>query len=174
MPRRLKIDLSELEEAFEFTHDTISWYLNLETGSVLMVNEDLLEEVEQLSESAVEQGIEFEQAVRDSDLPDLEKQDLIDAANLDANLGVSFIEVPEDESRDGYRDMRDFTSTVRSARLRELLEFALEGPRPFRRFKDALKRDAVEEERWYKYENDRLRERIRDWLESEDIEPIED
>ncbi len=67
-------------------------------------------------------------------------------------------------SRDGYRDMEEFTGTVSDPRRREMLEVAIGGRGAFRRFKDVVTRWPGELERWYLSSDERRRGRARAWL----------
>lgn len=75
------------------------------------------------------------------------------------------------ESSVEYGWMAEFAATVTDARLRDLLEVALDGRGAFRRFKDVLAGDAAERERWFRFRDGRVREAMREWLEDHDIEP---
>ena len=174
MTRRLKVDMSLLEEAFENSDPETTYYLDLDTGEVVIATGDTSAAMEELAELAEEKGIDLEEAVAASSLPDWMQEDVVLAARIEAKFGVGAIVIPKDESRDAFRDMADFAETVASSGLRRRLEDALDRPRPFRRFKDAIASDADVEARWYAFEQAKLRERIRDWLAEEDIELIED
>jgi hypothetical protein len=69
----------------------------------------------------------------------------------------------------GYRWMEEFADSVRSERLRELLDLALRGKGAFRRFKDVLVAFPEDRERWFAFEAERLDEEARRWLEDNDI-----
>src|SRR5438045_5311475 len=70
--------------------------------------------------------------------------------------------------------MAEFIATVSDQRLRSRLERALDGGKPFRRFKDVLAHDPGERERWFAFKDGRLSQRVRDWLEAKEIELLED
>lgn len=82
-----------------------------------------------------------------------------------------FIPVPTADSHESYQDMVDFVDTVADAHLRQLLEVALHGSGAFRRFKDVLLGYPEERERWFAFNDRRLRERVDDWLRQEGIKP---
>jgi hypothetical protein len=69
--------------------------------------------------------------------------------------------------------MRDFALTIENPAMSDSLLSALSGGRPFRRFKDAIAHYAAEEERWYVFRDEGVRQRLLDWLTAEDIEVIE-
>ncbi len=70
-----------------------------------------------------------------------------------------------------YGWMAEFTGTVRDARLRDLLEVALDGRGAFRRFKTVLLDHPPERERWFTFRDTRLHEAAREWLAEHGIEP---
>jgi uncharacterized protein YciI len=67
------------------------------------------------------------------------------------------------DSREGYRDMLDFASEVKEARLRERLFLALDGRGAFRRFRDALAHES-QLARWHLFSGERALGRARAWL----------
>jgi hypothetical protein len=70
--------------------------------------------------------------------------------------------------------MADFIATVEDERLAELLEVAINGKGAFRRFKDVLAHYPDERERWFRFKDDRMKERALEWLESIGISPCEE
>ncbi|MDA8216494.1 MAG: hypothetical protein M0Z94_02655 [Dehalococcoidales bacterium] len=48
--RRVKVDMSELEEAFDSSPDAPTFYLDLETGEVPMVTEEMRDELDKVYE----------------------------------------------------------------------------------------------------------------------------
>jgi hypothetical protein len=68
--------------------------------------------------------------------------------------------------------MEAFIEGLRDANLQELLAVAIRGPGAFRRFKNVLADHLGERERWFAFRRARTHQRIREWLESEGIEPV--
>lgn len=81
-----------------------------------------------------------------------------------------YLPVPQIGSHEAYEIMADFVSTVDHTDLRGALIDALEGHKPFRRFKDTLGDYPHEEQQWYKFEEQAHRKVILDWLAEEGIE----
>ncbi|MBI4319963.1 MAG: hypothetical protein HY675_15850 [Chloroflexi bacterium] len=106
-------------------------------------------------------------------MPEWQKAALREADWMESGYGERFTSVPRVESAEAYRYMDDFITTVRDARLRDLLEVAIDGRGAFRRFKDVLAHNPSERERWFQFQADQLKRRILEWLEEEGIEPIE-
>ena len=131
----LKIDLDELYSAMENSSYEVEYYLDLETGEILFVSEDM-DDVETVK---MKNQIEEE----------LGRYELI----------------PKAESYEGYRDMQAFIATVEDDHLSELLEVAINGKGAFRRFKDVLLNYPEERERWFQFKDDRMKERALEWLD---------
>jgi hypothetical protein len=68
--------------------------------------------------------------------------------------------------------MGAFIGTVSNPRLRARLERAISGRGAFRYFKDVLQDYPKERERWFRFRDERLHQRVFVWLEEEGIEPI--
>ena len=98
--RRLKINLMDLEEAFESNSPEMHYYLDTETGEVLMVTDDSRQELERLREEAGPED-KLEDLLRDSELPDWQKQALAEAQRVEEDYGTRVVEVPEPDAHDG-------------------------------------------------------------------------
>ncbi len=95
------------------------------------------------------------------DLPD---DDLpVDRAELEDDS--RFVPVEPEGSDRAYRDMEEFTATVREPALLQRLQDALSGKGAFGRFKRVLAGQPAERERWFEFRNERLEARARTWLE---------
>ncbi len=173
--RRLKVDLQDVALAFEDHGSELSHYLDMETGRVVSLSDDYSE----IEEDDDELG-EDELPDDDDEGPELPSEpDWIRAeralhAEVSEGLGTRYIEIPADDRHEAYRDMEKFIDTVQDRRLQGWLARSIVGSGAFRRFKDALSGDFHERHRWFEFKNARLEARIRDWLESEEIELIED
>jgi hypothetical protein len=140
--RKLKIDLSELELAFENASWEAEYYLDRETGEIILIGSMIT------TSSGVTQQI---QNVTDKD---------------------RYLQVPHAVPRDGFRDMERFVETVKDVGLHQALSVAVNGKGAFRRFKDVLHDYPQERERWFRFQADRVQQRVLEWLDSEDIEPL--
>ena len=74
----------------------------------------------------------------------------------------AWLTVEPQGSRDGYRDMQAFVSTVADDSLAGRLHRALQGRGAFARFRDAL--PDAERSRWRVFSDERVRGRARAWL----------
>ena len=68
-------------------------------------------------------------------------------------------------SDEGYRDMEDFIGRVDNPEgPTDRLGIAIDGRGAFRRFKDTISRWPDDQERWYRFSDERRRGRARQWL----------
>ncbi|MFP4038026.1 MAG: UPF0158 family protein [Desulfobacteraceae bacterium] len=142
--KTLAIDLDELCQAMEDASYENEYYLDLETGEILFLSDYIDEE----ETDRLRKGLDED--------PDRYEQ------------------VPSVDSREGYKDMEDFIETVEDEHLAELLEVAIDGRGAFRRFKDVLLNYPEERERWFRFKDERMRERVLEWLEEISIDVSED
>jgi Uncharacterised protein family (UPF0158) len=140
----IPIDLQDLCIALESHFDDSAWYLDRQTGDLILLSED----------------------VDDDDLP-------APREDIEEDESGRFLLVEPQDSREGYRDMDSFIASIADPHLRGLLEVAISGKGAFRRFKDVLARAPGERERWFAYSGERQRERAREWLASEGIAFVE-
>ena len=94
-------------------------------------------------------------------------------SRLAANTG-GFIKIEPASSREQYRWMERFVSSVEDEALRDRLLIAIDGKGAFRRFKDVLLSFPVERERWFNYRADLLHNHINRWFEGrgDDCDPV--
>jgi Uncharacterised protein family (UPF0158) len=171
--RRLKVDLDEVKYAMDSAFDSISNYLDLETGEVVSVTDETRQQLEALFEMTAAETLEaIQEAIQGEQVPDWQKALLHDAALVEFGFNTRFVEIPPADSRAGYDDMEAFIETVSQQHLRELLQVAIRGKGAFRRFKDVLATYPQERERWFQFHDERLFQRALDWLETEGISPV--
>jgi hypothetical protein len=151
--KKLDIDWPELQFASDSSFGEASCYLDRETGTVVTVTED------------IRAAADHEEHAEGFDPQLLEAVRAIDGGS------ERYLPIPDQDSREGHRDMEKFIGTVRDQRLAELLEVAIAGRGAFRRFKDVLAGSTAERERWFAWRDGRQRERILDWLAAEGIAP---
>jgi hypothetical protein len=83
----------------------------------------------------------------------------------------SYVRIEPASSREQYRWMERFVSSVAEEPLRERLIISIDGKGAFRRFKDVLLAYPAERERWFSYRADLLHWHVHNWLDSNHIEP---
>lgn len=111
---------------------------------------------------------------------DLENGDLLsivdgepDAAARRAKVAATpgrYLRIDPASSREQYRWMERFVSSVADPPLRERLLIAIDGKGAFRRFKDVLLAFPAERERWFVYRSEVLHFHIQTWVEHTKIE----
>lgn len=80
-----------------------------------------------------------------------------------------YVRLTPASSREQYRWMERFVSSVEDEALRERLILAIDGKGAFRRFKDVLLSYPVERDRWFEYRSTLLRIYITEWLDARDL-----
>ena len=144
--KKLRINLDELCNAIEDGSLENDYFLDLETGEIIFVSVYMDDEDEATRKLKDRIEEEFDR----------------------------YEQIPKVESHEGYEDMVGFIATVENERLAELLEVAINGKGAFRRFKDVLLNYPEESERWFKFKDDRMEERAREWLDDIDVSLIEE
>jgi hypothetical protein len=170
--REVKLGLKELTAAIDDGGPLATFYLDLETGEIPCITDELRSQMELISESYDDeqsQTLDWERAFEEEETPDWEREALKQADEIDAGLGERFLEIPYRTSDEGFREMQAFVDTVPDPNLQELLGNALTGRHVFRRFKDTLADYPAELEHWYQFREARLRHQALDWLEEEGI-----
>ncbi len=147
MPR-IRVDIDELAVAAS-DHDS-EWVLDLETGKTLMT--------EWIRDPGLhgDLGLDLDEAGEGEDPDD-------ELGALDPLDSGRFVGIEPVASHEGFRWMEDFASAQQD-RVRERLLDALDRPRPFRRFKDALHEFPQVRDAWYRYEEEKLRAHVREWV----------
>jgi len=165
----MDIDYSTLEAAFQNSSYDRTYWLNRETGEVLVADDWSESEARQLA------------SPYDTDDPDIrlawcvlwgdgelgaegpaesrKEQEMVE------DIMAPMIPIPQANSHDDYNLMVEFAATVRDRHLRDMLEVALDGRGAFRRVRNVLARYPKERERWFKFRDEDLRRRIDAWLE---------
>lgn len=154
--RKLEINWTELSAAFQSGFPEMEHYLDLETGKVLLITQEVKWYLKE---------------PLDAELHGWQQQMLQDARRIEEGYGTRYISIPQQESREGYRDMERFIATVQDQHLQDQLWRAIQGRGAFRRFKDALLEYPDERERWFAFSERCVHERMLAWLESKGIEP---
>jgi hypothetical protein len=140
---QVQADLKEICILFEDSSIEHRGYLDVKTGEIIQIFDDIMD-------------------------PD-EKEFLEDKVN---EGGERYITIPYSRSHEGYQDMEDFIETVNSGKLKEKLYKAITRKGAFRQFKDVLNSYPKERERWFKFKDEMVMERVNEWLEDKGIEII--
>jgi hypothetical protein len=138
-----KQQFQEIVDTYDMNIEGIEFFLNIETGEVVTLRT-------------------FDREEEDEELSEL----------IDENYEIYF-QIPERDSREGFTDMVDFAETVEDKQLQAALMDILSGGRKiFRRFKDELSSDREQLQRYYRFVEERNRQRVADWLESIGVKVI--
>jgi hypothetical protein len=86
----------------------------------------------------------------------------------------NYVRVEPASSREQYRWMEKFVSSVADEPLRDRLIISIDGKGAFRRFKDVLLAYPAERERWFSYRADLLHWHIHHWLRESELSAITD
>jgi hypothetical protein len=159
--RHLPVDLIEMEIAFDNSSTDMSYYLDLETGHVVLVTAEARRAIETEPHS----GDEVDECPASV-------QDAVDDARQVADGDERFVAIPSQRARGNLSDIQEFIGTVANESLRERLWDAIQGHGAFDRFREILARYPEERERWFEFEQDCTMQRIMDWLADEGIEPV--
>ena len=100
---------------------------------------------------------------------DLDEQDEL-REQIEENAAGRFVSIEPIDSHEGFRVMTDFVDALPPTRLREKLERALNSPKPFRRFKDALYENKAIQEKWYEFHDKAVERFALEWLADLGIE----
>jgi hypothetical protein len=168
--RKLKINLDDLETAFETDSALAEGYIDLETGQVVLISEDIRARHAEVREFMRQHGVGLEEALARLCLDGWEEAGVRDADRVEHDSGDRFVAVPSFPSSASYRDMEDFIETVPDAAVRDLLSQAIRHKGPFRSFKDAIGRHAKVEAAWYAFKQARARQAMLAWLGGEGVE----
>ena len=164
--RKLEIVFETLALALEdHAREVLDYYLDTQTGEVIELPAELLEDLEYADDAAAE------------DLDGWDETLLTAARCIAAEAGpddpIRYVWVPQRESYEAYGTMVRFAEGVESRELQRLLSVALNGRGAFRRFKDVLYDYPDERERWFQMNNAELRAYAADWLRTLGIEAQE-
>ena len=128
-PRKLQIDLDELAFVFHSSEPMIESYLDLQDGRIIMVKIDTRYQLDQIyDEYSLDTAEELDlPLILDRlDISDWERQELLEADEVEAGLDERYIRIPKAVSRQEYQDIEEFIETVQDPRLKEHLEQAIE------------------------------------------------
>ena len=142
--KKVKISLSDLINVFDSASQEERQYLDTKTGEIIII---------------------FDEALSGIDDSKLEEK-------IEAGFNVRYFAIPRQDSHEDYRAMADFTRTIEDKNFQEKLEIALDGSGAFRRFKNVLSNYPQERERWFAFKNERIKDRVLEWLHASDLELV--
>ncbi|MGH7563643.1 MAG: UPF0158 family protein [Gemmatimonadota bacterium] len=158
--RSLPVDLVELADALDRPPELESVYLDLESGEILHLPEEL-------------EGVDYENAEAVAEAISEWDEELVKAARA-ASVGDEedrYAWVPRLESWEMHRIMTEFTQSVEDEILQLRLFDALDGRGAFSRFRRVLSFVEAERKRWFAWRDRALRDEATAWLAGLDIAP---
>lgn len=147
-----KVKLDDLLEAMQLGGDMVEWVVDLQSGEVTMLIDDILCAAED----------------EDDDNNDTSMEDYLKVAKRYMERPEDFIVVPSDDFNE-YDLMMDFAEQQEDQHTREKLAIALQGKGAFRRFKDTVKYLGLDDS-WYIRLNEAHKRFILAWVEDEGLE----
>jgi Uncharacterised protein family (UPF0158) len=147
------VQLRDIIDALEMQFEESVPYLDLDTGQVVTVSEDLRSKAE-------EDGDE------EPHLPDWQRDEWETAKQVVST--ERFIPLPTKFDVHEWEIMQDFSRSVGSDGIREDLLRAIHGAGAFRNFKDTVRRLGIESA-WFAFRADALRQVAIDWCEENQI-----
>jgi len=157
---QIRIKLSQLIEAVEFDFEEQLAFVDLENGSVIIVDSSEISSAEEVDEEEIDELL----ASGDEDFK-------LARAIVD-DSGERFLAAPNKFDFHEYGQMERFIGTVEDARISEELWRAIKGRGAFRHFKDTASRFRLLDE-WYRYRDAALKDFVIHWAESNKL-PYED
>lgn len=139
----MKVKLTDVIEALDFSNQDTEYYYNMNTEEVLMI---------------------FDGMVNGDDDPEVIEE---------IKEGFEeYIPLPGQYEIDEYNMMEEFINVVPECRAQSKLEDAIQGRGAFRRFKDTVY-DLGLEQKWYKYRDEAYEKIAREWCERNKIDIVE-
>jgi hypothetical protein len=148
------VQLKDIVEALEMQFDEASSFLDLDTGKVETVSQDLLSEAEESDDD------------EQPDLPDWQKPEWEIAKRIVST--DRFKSLPTKYDVHEWEIMRKFADSVESEKISEELLRAIHGAGAFRYFKDTLRRCGIEK-KWFEFREEALKTIAREWCEDEGV-----
>ena len=175
MMKTLDVDLGELEMALDNSFDEHIWYLDSETGELILVERRHIERglndvYDAIYDEEGERVQDLSSYLEGSDHREFDVEQLLIADRIRQDSEGRYIPVDRQDSREGYRDMELFVRRVEDEGLQDRLWRAIQGRGAFRMFKDVLLDHLEVRERWFAFRDARHEARARAFLERHGIE----
>lgn len=149
----IKIDWDELESAFDNKREDLVYYLDLVTGQVVLEGEG--------------EEHEFE------DDDDLAEEDLSSDAGAREATTRLYVDPPGVDEEVSWMDDFVADSPDMDPDFRQKLERALNEPDPVNLFRDRLRQNPEQRDRWFLYRTERLHEAVDAWIDANGVHPAE-
>lgn len=146
-----KVKTADLLDALDSQSDQIETFINLKTGEICFIDEEVVNIVEDNRD----------------DYPEWQKED-VDTVKHYLENPDDYLGLPSQYEINEYQMMEDFSSTLENEKITGQLLITLQGQGAFRRFKDSVKFLGIETE-WYKFRDERYRQFITEWCKDNEI-----
>lgn len=178
MTRKLNVDLDELAVALSNASYEMRYYLDLETGEVVLIPGEFSRELEYAYEEIYdEEGnriITLEEYLEEECAYEWQREVILLADQVEQMYGSRYISIEEDDPHTDYRDMERFIRTVEDDEVRNRLWRAIQGRGAFRYFKDVLYDYPEVRQAWFAFKDARQEQRMVRWLEEQGIEVVQE
>jgi hypothetical protein len=141
----------------DLCRETNEYYFHKRSGRVITLSRALIRSLAERSIESTDTDLEWEAS-------------MIPVAREVVVLGSQdYVRIPEAFGRPEHRWMLEFCETIRGSRLRLKLLQSLKGRESCRRFKELLKDQAEEQNRWSVFCHRKWDETVKIWLETHGI-----
>jgi len=155
----MKVQLSDIIEALEFTNSENAAYVNLKSGEIVILSESDM--------SAAEDDLNIE------NYPEWQKENIRVAKELILDDNKDYIELPDDFEIDEYHMMQQFIESISDNQIAQTLSISIKGSGAFRRFKEHIYQLGIQEQ-WFRFKNNEYKQRAIQWCEENKIDYIEE
>jgi hypothetical protein len=175
--KSLEVDFDEIQKAMEdVARDTFDYFLDLETGEVMPLSEEIVQEMKaRLADDefeGIEDDIEYIEFDEEPEIPDWMTDEMEIILEILLDESGRYLRIPERGNGAAYQSMNDFIETVGDLPLKKELTSALNGKGAFRKFKDVLIRFPGERKRWHGFNAKAMKKESIEWLKSHGIKAI--
>jgi hypothetical protein len=150
-----EVKLDTIMDALEMADDSISSYLDVETGAVLTITEEEFELAE-------------EPELEDEDLPDWQRETVTLARSIQQHEGKRYLALPGKFDIHEWAIMDRFSETIEDMRVRNDFRNGIHGAGAFRLFKHLLTEYNLWDA-WNEFKQAELRQIAIDWCEEHNI-----
>jgi hypothetical protein len=175
--KKYNVNFDDIQKAMEdVSRDTFEYYLDIETGEVITLSEEILGEIKsRLYDSEydeIEDDIEYIEYDEEPDLPEWMEDEVELALEVLLDEQGRYVRIPEREPPKAYKTMAEFIDTVEDFVLKEKLSNVLNGKGAFRRFKKVLIEYPKERKRWHGYNAKAVKNEIIEWMDTLGSRPV--
>ncbi len=172
--RELNVDLDALLAAFEYSNAGVRYYLDLETGHVVMTPDEIAWELEAIYEEFYTSNaadFDLNAILQKRALPEYHRRALAQAHSVEQEP-ARYLNVPPSDASAAYGDLQAFVNTLDDKDLRQKFWRAISGDGAFGEFKKELAGHPGLRKRWHGLAAERARKRVLTWLASQQIRPV--